>query len=40
MIRFGSRVDVFVPLTSRPLVRVKVGDRVAAGATVLAEFGT
>jgi len=39
MIRFGSRVDVFLPLTSRPLVRVKVGDRVAAGATVLAELG-
>jgi len=39
MIRFGSRVDVFVPVARRPVVRVKVGDRVAAGATVLAELG-
>lgn len=38
MIRFGSRVDVYVPLTARPASRVQVGDRVAAGATVLAEY--
>src|SRR2546426_1540860 len=39
MIRFGSRVDVFLPRSSRPAVRVSVGDRVRAGASVLAEYG-
>lgn len=38
MIRFGSRVDVFLPRSSRPAVRVSVGDRVRAGASVLAEY--
>jgi phosphatidylserine decarboxylase len=38
MIRFGSRVDVFVPLAARPAARVRVGDRVRAGATVLMEL--
>jgi len=38
MIRFGSRVDVFVPVAARSTVRVAVGDRVQAGATVLAEY--
>ncbi|HEX9703811.1 MAG TPA: phosphatidylserine decarboxylase family protein [Gemmatimonadales bacterium] len=38
MIRFGSRVDVFVPLAARPVVRVAVGDRVTAGTTVLMEL--
>jgi len=38
MIRFGSRVDVFVPVAARPLVRVREGDRVTAGATVLMEL--
>lgn len=36
IIRFGSRVDVFVPPGSR--VRVKLGDFPVAGVTVLAEF--
>ena len=36
LIRFGSRVDVFIPPAS--LVRVKVGDRTVAGTTVLAEL--
>src|SRR5213076_2983938 len=31
MIRFGSRVDVFVPAAARSTVRVAVGDRVQAG---------
>jgi phosphatidylserine decarboxylase len=35
-IRFGSRVDVYLPLTARP--RVAVGDRVAATSTILAEM--
>jgi phosphatidylserine decarboxylase len=38
MIRFGSRVDVFLPLDRRPAARVRVGDRVRAGITVLAEY--
>jgi phosphatidylserine decarboxylase len=36
IIRFGSRVDVFVPPGSVP--RVRVGDRASAGVTVLAEL--
>ncbi len=36
MIRFGSRVDVFVPTDAR--VRVKLGQQTSAGATVLAEL--
>ena len=38
MIRFGSRVDVFVQRASGLTVRVAVGDRVRAGASVLAEY--
>jgi phosphatidylserine decarboxylase len=38
MIRFGSRVDVFLPLTAHAAVKVRVGDRVRAGASVLAEY--
>jgi phosphatidylserine decarboxylase len=36
IIRFGSRVDVFIPTTS--VVRVKLGDITAAGTTELAEL--
>jgi len=36
LIRFGSRVDVFLPATSAP--RVRVGDHTAAGTTVIAEL--
>ena len=36
IIRFGSRVDVFVPPASD--VRVKVGETTVAGTTVLAEL--
>ncbi len=36
LIRFGSRVDVFVPAGST--VRVKLGELTVAGATVLAEL--
>jgi len=35
-IRFGSRVDVYLPLTARPMVAV--GDKVSATETVLAQF--
>jgi len=38
LIRFGSRVDVFIPPGSR--VRVQVGERTVAGTTVLAELPT
>jgi phosphatidylserine decarboxylase len=38
LIRFGSRTDVFVPLSARPVVKVKPGDRVRVGGTVLAEY--
>jgi phosphatidylserine decarboxylase len=40
MIRFGSRVDVFLPAADRPALRVAVGDQVRVGATVLAEYGS
>jgi phosphatidylserine decarboxylase len=35
-IRFGSRVDVYLPTTARP--RVTIGDKVRATTTVLAEL--
>jgi len=36
LIRFGSRVDVYLPRFVRPVVAV--GDSVHAGTSVLAEF--
>jgi phosphatidylserine decarboxylase len=36
MIKFGSRVDVYVPVNA--VIRVKAGERTVAGETVLAEF--
>jgi len=36
LIRFGSRVDVFVPESA--VIKVKVGDLPVAGTTVLAEL--
>ncbi|WP_342586396.1 phosphatidylserine decarboxylase [Hoeflea phototrophica] len=38
LIRFGSRLDVFLPATARPLV--SVGQTAIAGETMLAEFGS
>ncbi len=35
-IRFGSRVDVYLPLGSRP--KVAIGEKVFATSTILAEF--
>jgi phosphatidylserine decarboxylase len=35
-IRFGSRVDVYLPLTATP--KVTVGDKVSATETILASF--
>ena len=37
IIRFGSRVDTFLPPDVRPTVAV--GDRTVAGVTVIAEWG-
>jgi phosphatidylserine decarboxylase len=37
LIRFGSRVDVYLPATAVP--RVAVGQTAVAGETVIAEFG-
>jgi phosphatidylserine decarboxylase len=36
MIMFGSRVDIYLPLSAT--VRVTVGDRVHAGSAILAEY--
>ncbi len=38
IIRFGSRVDVFIPPGS--VMRVKVGERTVAGTTVLADLAS
>lgn len=35
-IRFGSRVDVYLPLTATP--KVTLGEKVSAGSTILAEL--
>lgn len=35
-IRFGSRVDVYLPLEARP--RVTIGEKVSASSTILAEL--
>jgi phosphatidylserine decarboxylase len=38
LIRFGSRVDIFVPLGTT--IRVKPGERTRSGATVIAELAS
>jgi phosphatidylserine decarboxylase len=38
LIQFGSRADVYLPAHAR--LKVKVGDRVVGGTTVVAEFVT
>ena len=35
LIRFGSRMDLYLPETSR--VQVKIGDRVKGGSSIIAE---
>jgi phosphatidylserine decarboxylase len=37
LIRFGSRVDVFLPVDAQ--LRVKIGDNTLAGSTTIAELG-
>ena len=36
LIRFGSRVDVFLPLDAT--IRAKIGDATVAGTSVIAEL--
>ncbi len=36
LIQFGSRVDLYLPLSAR--VKVKLGDRVVGGETIMATF--
>jgi phosphatidylserine decarboxylase len=36
LIRFGSRVDIYLPVASAP--RVKLGDHTSAGTTIIAEL--
>lgn len=38
LIRFGSRTDVFLPASAGAAVKVRLGDHVAVGGTVLAEY--
>ncbi len=38
MVKFGSRLEVFVPATREWTIRVRVGQPVRAGATVLGEL--
>lgn len=38
IIRFGSRLDVYLPVDATP--RVRVGDRAVGGVTVIARFST
>jgi phosphatidylserine decarboxylase len=37
LIQFGSRADVYLPRGA--IIKIKLGDRVVGGRTVLAEFG-
>jgi phosphatidylserine decarboxylase len=38
MIKFGSRTEVWVPLTYPHTVKVQVGQRVKCGETVIVEL--
>jgi phosphatidylserine decarboxylase len=38
LIRFGSRTDIFLPLSARAELKVRPGDRVRVGGSVLAEY--
>jgi phosphatidylserine decarboxylase len=38
LMKFGSRMDVFLPVDAE--LRVRVGERVVAGETILADFGS
>ncbi len=38
MVKFGSRLELFIPKSTDVRVRVKEGQKVRAGLTVLAEL--
>jgi phosphatidylserine decarboxylase len=38
MIKFGSRVEVFIPNAVKFKVMVKVGEKVTAGKTILGKI--
>jgi phosphatidylserine decarboxylase len=38
LIKFGSRTDVLLPVAERTQLAVAIGDRVAAGTSVLLRF--
>jgi len=38
LIRFGSRTDIFLPLSAQAELKVRPGDRVRVGGSVLAEY--
>ncbi len=38
MIKFGSRLELFVPLADKHTVSVKPGEKVVAGESVLARY--
>ncbi|HLX63070.1 MAG TPA: phosphatidylserine decarboxylase [Planctomycetota bacterium] len=38
MIKFGSRTELYVPLSDKPIAAVKVGDKVRGGETVICKL--
>ncbi|UDQ97013.1 phosphatidylserine decarboxylase [Lentisphaerota bacterium WC36G] len=40
MIKFGSRVELYLPADKNITVKVKIGDKVLGGSTVMAELNT
>jgi phosphatidylserine decarboxylase len=38
MIKFGSRTELYVPLSEDPTVNVEEGDGVTGGETILVQF--
>jgi|ERR1043165_873139 phosphatidylserine decarboxylase len=39
MIKFGSRTELYVPVSDNPVAAVKVGDKVKGGETVVCRIG-
>lgn len=38
MIKFGSRTEIYIPASLRPEIKVKIGDKVRGGETIIAEM--
>jgi phosphatidylserine decarboxylase len=38
MIKFGSRTEIYLPAGAEFDIKVNVGDKVAAGSTILGEL--